>query len=129
MTWNESLTIGIPQIDQQHKELFGMLDDLYHASVQGKGSEEVVRLLEFLETYTNRHFEDEEKLQMEIGSPLFVWHKAQHDGMRQQVAEMKKELISCGATLSMVKTVNETITTWWFRHIMGFDMNIKKYIK
>lgn len=128
MTWKDSIKIGVREIDRQHMELCGMLDDFYDASVQGKGTQEVVRLLEFLESYTIQHFADEEKLQLAIGYPNYQKHVEQHNEMRQRVSDMKKEISTWGATIPMVKAVNEAITAWLIRHIMGFDMDIKKYI-
>lgn len=128
MTWKDSLKTGISEIDRQHKELCLMLDDFYAASVQGKGASEVVRLLDFLSSYTISHFAEEEKLQLEIGYPRYKEHKAQHDAMRLKVAAMQQEVTDWGAPTSTVKAVNEAITTWLIRHIMGFDMDIKKYI-
>lgn len=129
MTWKDSMEIGIAEVDRQHKELCGMLDDFYGASVQGKGAEEVMRLLDFLESYTVAHFSDEEKLMLKINYPLYENHKNQHDEMRRKVSEMKREIITWGATTPVVKAVNEAITAWLIKHILGFDMNIKKYIK
>lgn len=129
MTWKESIKIGIPDIDRQHKELCDMLDDFYDASIQGRGAEEVIRLLDFLESYTDLHFEAEEQLMQQIKYPHFKKHKTRHDEMRRKVAHMKKEVTDWGATTAAVKAVNEAITAWLIRHIMGFDMDIKKYVK
>jgi hemerythrin len=128
MTWKDSMEIGISEIDGQHKELCGMADAFYNACVSGKGRTEVMRLLDFLEAYTVKHFAAEEQLQKTINYPLYKNHKAQHDDFRMKVSEIKKEISAWGVTTPVVKTVNEAVTSWLIKHIMGFDMDMKKYI-
>jgi hemerythrin len=58
--WTDSLAVGIPEIDQQHQELFLRLERLLRGIVGGE-REEVGRLLEFLGDYVVRHFGAEER--------------------------------------------------------------------
>ncbi|MBV5350516.1 hemerythrin domain-containing protein, partial [bacterium] len=74
ITWREDLAVGVEQIDDQHKELLARFDLLLSACKQGKGSEEVLHLLDFLDEYVIRHFGDEEQLQKKIGFPDFTAH-------------------------------------------------------
>ncbi len=97
MTWKDSFLIGFPEIDKQHKELCEKIDDLYDACSRGKGADEVLKTLDFLESYTIRHFAEEEKLQREIHYPKFPQHKELHANFVGKIAQMKKEMISSGA--------------------------------
>ncbi len=122
------MKIGISEIDGQHQKLCEMLDEFYDACTQGKGADEVLRFLDFLGAYTNEHFKAEESLQREVNYPRYEVHKAQHDMMRQKITDLQTEIATWGATVPMVRSVNQTVTNWLIRHIMGFDMELKSYV-
>ena len=129
MTWKESFAIGIPEIDNQHKELFERIDNLYAACAQGKGTSEVLETLNFLENYTIEHFADEEKLQLRIQYPKYQQHRGYHTGFINQVASLKKEMLDSGVTILMVIHINNIVSKWLINHIMTVDKELKSYIK
>lgn len=67
--WNNSLAIGVAEIDDQHKELFSRFDSLLTACNEGKGRGEVLRVLLFLDDYIKSHFAAEERLQLKHDYP------------------------------------------------------------
>jgi hemerythrin len=129
MTWKDSYAIGIPEIDKQHKELCDCVDRLFEAGSQGKGAEEALKVLEFLESYTVRHFADEEKLQQKISYPRYTEHKALHDGFIRQITKLKNDMNATGPTIQLIISINHTISQWLIKHIMAEDKQLKNYIK
>ena len=73
--WKDSLKIGVPLIDSEHKELCDRIDRLFAACSQGKGRDEIMKTVEFLESYTIKHFSDEEKLQRSRPCMTFLRRK------------------------------------------------------
>lgn len=128
MTWKDSLSIGIPEIDKQHKDLCDKIDSLYDACAKGKGADEAVKILNFLESYTIRHFADEEKFQLKIQYPKYQQHKKMHDDFVKEIADLKKQLLASGTTMPMVIHINQTISGWLVNHIMQTDAELKKYV-
>lgn len=129
MTWNQTLVIGIPEIDRQHKELCDQVDKLYAASSEGKGQEEALKTLEFLERYTVEHFAQEEAFQQKIGYPKYIQHKELHDQFIQKITQLKEEMLKTGVTLPMMIQINHTISGWLINHIMRVDTDLKNYVK
>lgn len=127
MTWKDSYSIGIPAIDKQHKQLCEKIDDLYSACSAGKGASEILKTLDFLESYTIQHFSDEEKLQQSLKYPKHTQHKAMHTDFMSQVAKLKKELATSGATIPMVININHIVSSWLISHIMTVDKELKNY--
>ncbi len=128
MTWKESLSVGIPEIDKQHREPCDKIDSLYDACSRGKGADEAVKILAFLESYTARHFADEEKLQLKIQYPNYQQHKKMHADFVKEIAALKKEMLASGATIPTVIHINHIISDWLVSHIMRVDSELKKYI-
>jgi hemerythrin len=128
MTWKESFAIGIPTIDKQHKELCDQVDNLFDACNRGKGAEEVKKILDFLASYTVRHFADEEAFQLKIKYPKYQQHKLKHTEFLGQVTKLKKEATENGVNIAMVIKINQTISNWLIDHIKATDSDLKNYI-
>lgn len=128
MTWNDSLKIGVPQIDQQHKELCGRIDDLMDACKNGGGRAEILKTMDFLEEYTKKHFRDEEVLHRSSGYPKCAEHKRIHDAFILEVQKLKKELADSGASVVAVGKVNKLVIDWLFQHIKKVDQELEPYI-
>lgn len=127
--WKDSLKIGVPLIDSEHKELCDRIDQLFAACSQGKGRDEIMKTVEFLESYTIKHFSDEEKLQRSSAYPKFAEHKAMHDFFTKKIADFKKELAEHGATISVVSQTNYFLMDWLLNHIQKMDSELSGYIK
>jgi len=127
--WKESLKIGVTLIDSEHKELCDRIDNLFAACAKGKGKDEIVKTLEFMESYTIKHFSDEEKLQRSSGYPKCTEHKAMHEYFKKQIAELKKDLTENGASISTVSKTNYFLMDWLLKHIQQVDTELANYIK
>lgn len=66
LNWDNNLATGIVNIDNQHKELFDRINKLLIAMKEGKGKDEVIGTLNFLEDYVIKHFTEEEEIQKKI---------------------------------------------------------------
>ncbi len=60
MTWNDSYSVGVKTIDQQHAGLFAMVNELHTAMMNGEAKNAVGPLLDKLVKYTLEHFAFEE---------------------------------------------------------------------
>lgn len=131
MTWNDNLAIGVSAIDSQHKMLCDAIDRLLDACKGGKGRDEIISTLSFLEQYTVRHFTDEEVLHRQaakLGYTKVPEHKKIHDAFIAKVQEMKQEIIRDGASIVTVGKVNSLIIDWLFNHIRKMDQELEQYI-
>ncbi|MPM82911.1 Bacteriohemerythrin [bioreactor metagenome] len=129
MTWKDSYAVGIPAIDKQHKELCDIVDQLYAASASGKSAQEALKTLQFLESYTLRHFADEERLQLSSGYPKYQQHKAMHTDFISQVTKLKKDMEATGVTIPLIISINQVISNWLINHILKVDRELKDYVK
>ena len=60
--WTEDLATGVNKIDNQHKELFKRINNLLEACNQGRGKNEVEKVIKFLDDYVIIHFSEEENI-------------------------------------------------------------------
>jgi hemerythrin len=127
--WQESLSVGVPEIDHQHKLLFGKFNALLAAWLDGKGANELIHLLKFLNAYMVSHFADEEHLMQRIGFPEVHQHRQVHLAFTRQVATFKDRLKSEGATPDLATEVNMTMTKWLIKHISNMDRAVGNFVR
>lgn len=127
--WHEYLSVGVAEIDQQHRLLFDKFNTFFAACEEGRGEEEVARLFWFLNAYIATHFADEERLQQEIGFPGYQKHREQHLALTREVAALKERLASEGPSRSLVSSVGLLMTGWLIEHISVMDRAIGRFVK
>jgi hemerythrin len=127
--FDESLETKIPLIDKEHAMLVDYLNDLVDAIENNKGKEEVVRTAEFLSMYTVKHFNDEEKIQIEYNYPEYHYHKSLHENFKGKVIMLLEELGNDGPSEFFVKQVNTIVGNWLINHIKIEDLKIANYIR
>ncbi|MGD0584886.1 MAG: bacteriohemerythrin [Oryzomonas sp.] len=127
--WQDYLSVGVEEIDRQHRLLLDKYNAFFTAYSEGRADEEVIRLLGFLEEYVATHFADEESLQQRIGFPDFQRHRNQHLELTRKVAELKERLETKGAASDLVASTGLLMTGWLIEHISVMDRAIGRFMK
>jgi hemerythrin len=127
--WDKSLETGNQMIDAQHKQLFAAINDLIRTCESGKGKDELKKSMDFLNSYTIKHFFDEEQLQQQHKYPDYENHKKYHEGFKKEVRDLSVELIMKGASDSLLKDVQVKIGDWLVTHIKGQDIKVAAHIR
>lgn len=125
--WNENeLSVGIQEIDEQHKILIRLINSLYQ-SVLNKETESVVvyDVLRQLTDYTVIHFAIEESLMRIFEYPNYEDHKKQHKQLTQQVKDLREKLEKKETFLSM--EVMHFLCNWLSYHIAKDDKQYSKF--
>jgi hemerythrin len=87
--WDDRYSIGIPLVDEQHKELIRLTNSLYESCLQGDEAarENFKAAIRELVDYVKFHFGAEEQILKNIKYPGFTVHKKQHEDFVRQVLE------------------------------------------
>ena len=126
ITWNETMSVNIEEIDNQHQEFVKILNTLFEAMKAAKGSEVLEDVITKLIDYTRYHFTAEETLFDKLGYPDSELHKKEHRYFFEQINEFRKAL-NQGNTLRYNNNAPLSVTVWkllkhWLiNHIMEFD--------
>jgi len=126
--WSDDLTVGIEEIDSQHRALFQQLEKLLDACVSGREREEVVTMLDFLDRYVVTHFATEEGLQREHGYPGYDSHRAEHALFLRRLHCFREELAASPPSRDFVLRVNQTLIDWLTLHILGVDKDAGEFL-
>jgi len=127
MTWTDKLSVGVGVIDDDHKKLVGMVNELYDAMQAGHGKASLGRILDGLVQYTKFHFAREEKFFAQTGYPAAVPHKQEHDALTRQVLDVQQKYAAgAGSTLSL--DVLHFLKDWLVKHIQGSDQKYQPHL-
>lgn len=119
MEWSDTLCVGIEEIDNQHKALVGLLNQLHTAIYEKHGSAACMEILDKLVEYTRVHFTVEESLMRILGYPEYEDHHEEHDKLITQVVELQQKLKSGKVNVSF--ELLHFLRGWLSHHILETD--------
>lgn len=127
--WDDSLSVGVELIDEQHKLLIQRIKDLSDAVNSSRGAVEIGKTLGFMIDYTDFHFSTEEKHMYNMDYPGRDVHKGQHDEFKSTLNEMVMEFEEDGATAQLSEWVNNYLINWLVKHIKSIDTKLSDFLQ
>jgi hemerythrin len=125
--WSDALSVGVEQIDNEHKKLVGLLNELHRALQAGMGQGALGGVLDGLYQYTCYHFAHEEILFRRSNYPGYEKHRRQHRNLTAKVLEIYEDF-QTGSAEVLPEQVLEFLKTWLSQHIMGADREFGTYL-
>ena len=125
--WSDAYSTGISMIDEQHKGLFDLINDLFN-HVTGNKAEEQTYFQEVIQQavqYVKFHFTTEEKYLTTIGFPGYAEHKKAHEQFVLTIITTIKEFEK-GNTLTLENFAN-FLKDWLLSHIVKMDLQYSKF--
>ncbi|AWW25755.1 MAG: hemerythrin [Acetobacterium sp.] len=129
IVWTPALSVGVENIDAQHKIWFEKADQLFEAGKTGKSKEVIAQMFDFLDDYTKQHFKDEEAYMTKINYPGIDEQKKLHHGFIEELAKLKKDFNESGGNVTLIISANQMIVNWLTKHISNVDKKIGAYAK
>ncbi len=122
--WKDEYNTGCKVIDDQHKKLFQIINELFAAFEAAYAGSQVPTILKQLEDYTVYHFQTEEKMFEQYNYPLTKEHKAEHQYFVDKIKKFKQDL-ETGNKQMIAFEIMMTLKDWLIDHIL---VNDRKYI-
>ena len=88
--WSDSFNVHIQEVDEQHKVLVDLLNQLHRAIVERHGKATSQEILNQLAGYTRTHFLLEESLMRVLHYPGLEIHKQQHEDLISAKDQLRK---------------------------------------
>lgn len=129
IVWTPSLSVGVENIDSQHKIWFEKADQLFEAGKTGKSKEVIAQMFDFLDDYTKQHFRDEEAYMTKINYPEIAEQKRLHQNFIKELAKLKADYQESGGNITLIINANQMIVDWLTKHISTMDKKIGAYAK
>ncbi|MCS7304605.1 MAG: bacteriohemerythrin [Thermoguttaceae bacterium] len=126
IVWDDSLRTGVLLVDGQHQELFRQINSLHEAMLQGKGREEVAKLIQFLDSYTKKHFAEEERLMADRKCPVAEANKLAHRQLLERLEQLKTQFAEQKTGTTVTMEIYRLMSDWLVRHIKAIDLKLRE---
>lgn len=121
------LELGHPAIDDQHRKLLGLANEVIVAIEESRPKHDVTLTIGILADSTQTHFRSEEGLMLATGYDQYEAHKANHDYLLEQL-QVAREKIECGV-IPPSELLDFYIRAWATHHIVKFDLEFAKHLR
>jgi len=125
--WNESLSVGVKIIDEQHRKYVAALNLLHDAVQQNKDADVVEHVLNELQQYVTVHFNTEERFMKMYNYPDIEKHKSEHLEAIRQVNRFKLEYERKEQDFAI--NLLKFMTDLFLNHILKVDRNYIPYVQ
>lgn len=124
--WSESLSVGIQKVDEQHKMLIQMMDQLDQAIRSSQSSEVIEDVLTNLFNYAQQHFALEEELFRKHKYPEMALHELEHQRFIAKAFAFKERLSAKRPGLAL--ELLTFLSSWVLNHIELTDKRYSKHL-
>jgi len=129
LIFDDELITGNSTIDTQHKELIDRIAEFLRVCENGEGKVKAIKMLDYLDEYTNFHFSAEEELQKKVNYPELPQHHEKHEEFKKTIQTLYDFLEEHeGPNDAFVTLVQDKVVDWLFKHIKIADRSVAEYI-
>ncbi|MBN2885295.1 MAG: hemerythrin family protein [Chromatiaceae bacterium] len=127
--WSEVYSVGIDEIDEQHRGFFDASHRLYEEIIERRGKEAVTTALAFMRDYAERHFTTEEAFMRAHAYPDIKDHLHMHAAFFHRLDELEQELGMFGPSQDLADRALDITQDWLIDHIADEDMLYALHVK
>lgn len=125
--WSDIYTLGIADLDEQHKKIVDIINRLHQAVNDGKNDDDISRAIQELVEHARTHFNYEENLLKTHGYPELEEHKTYHKQLAAKVMHLQERYLG-GDAPSCLEMTNYC-KNWLSDHILRIDVRFIPYLK
>lgn len=131
LKWKDEYSIGVEEIDEQHKHLFEIGNEIYDLLenyLLPDKYDKIIQIIAGLKEYTVHHFQTEEELMLKIKYPGYFKQKVAHDDFIKEVESVDFSAIDQDQD-GHTRKLLEFIFGWVLDHILKSDLGIKSFMQ
>ena len=125
--WEQSYSVGVVELDNHHKQLINMINELYFAMSNDRGQKVVDDIIRDMLDYAKMHFKIEEKYMRQCEYLGSLQHFREHERFVEKAQEMAQRCDAGEFVLSF--EVIQFLSDWLKCHILETDMKYAPLLK
>ncbi len=90
--WDDSLSVGIGTIDEHHRYLFDLINDLFEVISAKRSAHEIARLVKATKIYAKVHFRTEELMMRHYGYTGIAEQEHQHHAFESKILQFYQDM-------------------------------------
>ena len=126
LTWDNSLSVQIEEIDDDHQRLVDLFNMLNHSVTKGDSSIYINAVLEELISCTAWHFKHEERLMVKYNYDGYEAHQKEHNELIETARALQQKYQQENQTVSSDDI--QFLENWLTGHILGADMDLGSFL-
>jgi len=127
LEWSEAHAVHVPEIDEEHQQVFRLCGDLQRALMAGTATAGVQSIVDDLVIHAAHHFSHEEREMRTTGYPLYAWHHRQHHTARSRVRLLVRRIRR--GDRDAVLELLDFLPAWLNDHIRLADRMLGAYLR
>ena len=123
--WDDSYSVGVKVIDDQHKHFIGLINDVYKV-LESKNTKKLPDVIADLTDYADHHFKTEEEYFDKFHYPDADIHKSAHAELQSKVdgfINRQGDPVAIGFDLLYF------LERWLLIHFKGTDKKFAEFLK
>ncbi len=125
IVWDNYYSVGFDLIDNQHKKLIDMINELYTSFIFGEAQTKAAGIINEMVNYTDYHFKTEEKFFDKYKYPETEQHKEIHQSFVDKAIELKHGLES--GQMTVTYDIMNFLRQWLIDHILKEDKKMASF--
>ena len=126
LLWRDDFRIGIDEVDQEHQELIGLINETHAALGSDRSGERVEAFLGEIFARISAHFALEEKAMQVRRYPDAAAHKADHERLLDDLRDLMDEQAD-GRALDEADFASR-LEAWFGNHFRTFDARLHHFL-
>ncbi|MBI5927121.1 MAG: hemerythrin family protein [Aquabacterium sp.] len=125
--WADDLVIDRGPIDQDHRHLIDLVNELHTATSRGCGHEVVGDILDRLSQYTHEHLRREEQVMASVGFPHLEGHQRGHGKFVADLESLQTKYEH--GSITTAAQLSALLRDWLSLHIRRSDRELRNYLE
>ena len=126
LIWDRTLSVDVPEIDEDHRRLVDLFNILNHAVAEGEARNYIEAVMEELISCTVWHFRHEERLMLKYAYEGLVEHRSEHEELIESAKALQQKLLQDGKPV--LGEDIQFLEHWLTGHILGTDKDLGSYL-
>lgn len=126
LSWSKQYEIGNDLIDNEHEELFRLINNFHSRWQEAHDRQTITRLLNQLVAYAEMHFRDEELTMQATDYPGLERHRQAHETMVETIFKLQQSYEEGSLRLEM--DTMKFIKAWLLEHILEVDYLFRDFL-
>ncbi|GAB7079149.1 bacteriohemerythrin [Megalodesulfovibrio paquesii] len=129
INWDQSMLVGVAQIDAQHGLLTDLINQLHQAYMQGQDKQLIAPIINSLHDYAQVHFATEEALmrRFEDSYGELTIHLQLHSQFFSRIVDFLLAYVS-DPDGELTPELLDFLVDWWKTHVIGIDARFGQFL-
>lgn len=127
--FTDRLLIYVDSIDEQHKKIFEIVEELSNACIEGCNRKKIMELFNALRFHAEENFKEEEEQMIKYNYPGYREHKDKHNIFIRKIEMLNKSIKEDYVPVTKIVEINEFFTEGFITHLSELDSKLGEFLK